>query len=244
MRYLIAAVLALSAGQAGAQDNGWRMTVTPYLWLPDSRISVDTPRGTVSGELSIGDALQNLDFAFMGAIEARNGKWSLMSDILYFDLSAAAATPLGGLFNTAVIRSDITAFSVLAAYRVHQSDKFAVDVGAGLRAWWLSSEVALSGGVLAPEQSSTSDNWVDPIIAVRGKLDFGDRWFGTFHLDAGGFGVGSDHSYQAIVTVGYDVNERWSVQGGWRYIDFSRDEGGNQLDFSQSGLVLGASYRF
>jgi opacity protein-like surface antigen len=244
MRYLIAVLLATTAGQACAQDTGWSYKITPYLWLPDTTIGVDTPRGSVSAELSIGDALKELDFAFMGAFEANKGKWSLVTDILYFNLSATASTPFGALFDEAIVSSKITAFSALAAYRIHEDANLSVDIGAGVRAWSVSSEVLLRGGALPPEDSTTQDDWIDPIVAVRGRIDFDEKWFGTFYFDAGGFGVGSDHSYQAIAGVGYNLNDKWSLLGGWRYLDFEREKDGNQLDFKESGLVLGASYRF
>lgn len=244
MRNVLAAFLVMTAGHASAQDSGWSYTITPYLWLPDSTIGIETPRGSVTGELSIGDALKELDFAFMGAFEASNGKWSFVTDLVYFNLSATERTPFGGLFSEASVGSKITAFSALAAYRVHEAGNVSIDIGAGLRAWSLKSEVGLSGGLLPAERFSSSDQWVDPIIALRGRVDFDEKWFATFYLDAGGFGVGSDQSYQAITSIGYNVNDRWSVLGGWRYIDFERDDNGNQLDFKQSGLILGASYRF
>ncbi|WP_282022447.1 hypothetical protein [Ruegeria faecimaris] len=34
-----------------------------------------------------GDALENLDFAYMGAFAASNGKWSFLTDYMYTDLS-------------------------------------------------------------------------------------------------------------------------------------------------------------
>jgi opacity protein-like surface antigen len=243
MRYLIAAALVLSAGQAFAQDDAWNFKITPYLWLPDSAIDVATPRGTVSAELSIGDALKDLKFAFMGAIEANHGKWTIASDLLYFNLAATEPTPFGRLFDEATVSSKITAVTALATYRVHEQSNMSVELGAGLRAWWLSSEVLFSGG--RPEESySSSDNWVDPIIALRGRVDFDEKWFGTFYLDGGGFGVGSESTYQAMAGVGYNLSEKWALLGGWRYLDFTREKDGKELDFSQSGIVLGASYKF
>jgi opacity protein-like surface antigen len=64
--------------------------------------------------------------------------------------------------------------------------------------------------------------------------------FGSLYLDAGGFGVGSDETYQAILGVGYHLNDKWTLVSGLRYIDFTRN--GNK--FSQTGLSLGASYQF
>jgi opacity protein-like surface antigen len=243
MRYILAALVALAAGHASAQDGGWSFKITPYVWLPDTTIGVDTPRGTVSAELGIDDAIKDLDFAFMGAFEANRGKWSLVTDLLYFNITASEPTPFGGLFSQAAVGSKTTALSGLVAYRVHEDETFALDVGGGLRAWWLESTVTLTG-LLPTERYKSSDNWVDPFIAVRAHMNFNEKWFGTLYLDGGGFGVGSDQTYQAIVSAGYNVNDKWSLVGGWRYIDFNRVKNGSKLDLKQSGVILGASYRF
>jgi hypothetical protein len=62
--------------------------LTTYLWTTKTGVSAETPTGeTVEAELSFSDALKDLDFAFMGAFEARKGKLSLFTDAMYFKLS-------------------------------------------------------------------------------------------------------------------------------------------------------------
>ena len=248
MRSKIAALIALAAGPAFAQDigqdTGWSYKTTAFLWLPDTRIGIDTSFGEVNGELEIGDAIKALDFAFMGSFEANRGKWSLIGDLVYFDLSAADPTPLGALFDSADVATQITALTAIAAYRVYETDKFALDLGGGFRAMSANTDVSLITAGLPPSTSSASDEWVDPIIAMRGRYDFSQKWFGSFYLDGGGFGVGSEQTYQAAVGVGYNLNDQWSLLGGWRYLDFERENNGHTLDFRQSGILLGASYRF
>ena len=160
-----------------------------------------------------------------------------------FNLTADQDTPFGGLFSTASVGSKITALTAIAAYSVQKNDRFTLDVGAGARMFWTDVDLTLSGR-LPTESTSQSDHWVDPIIVLRGHYDFDERWFGTFYLDAGGFGVGSDQTYQAGLGIGYNVNDRWSLAGGWRHLDFRREKSGNTLDFQQSGVIFGASYRF
>lgn len=43
----------------------------------------------------------------MGALEARNGRWGLIADLFYAELSQSRATPLGLLFSRA--RTEIKA---------------------------------------------------------------------------------------------------------------------------------------
>lgn len=244
MRTKIAALMMLVAGSASAQDTEWSYKATGFLWLPDTRIGVETPFGEVNGELKIGDAIKNLDFAFMGSLEANRGKWSLIGDLVYFDLSASEQTPIGALFDAAEVGTRITALSGIAAYRVYETDRFALDLGGGFRAMSVKVDVSLISAGRPDRTTRSDDQWIDPIIALRGRYDFNEKWFGTFYLDGGGLGVGSEQTYQAALGVGYNLNDQWSVLGGWRYLDFKRENNGKVLDFQQSGIVLGASYRF
>lgn len=240
MRYLAAAALAIAVSPALAEDSGWSFKITPYLFTPKSEISVMTPRGQVSGELKFSDAISKLDFAFMGAVEANKDKWSIVADLMYTNLSAGGSFAPGGLFSGVNIGSKITTVSTIATYRVVETGDSSFEVGAGLRAWWFESTADLLAGLLPAEQSVSKDDWVDPIIVLRGRVKLNEKMFGSLYLDGGGFGVGSDQTYQAIVGLGYNLNEKWALVGGLRYIDFSRDN----TDFSQTGLSIGASYQF
>jgi hypothetical protein len=243
MKGLIAGLSLLLAGPASAQD--WTYSAAVYLWFPKTDVTIETPRGTVEGELSISDALQNLDFAFMGALEARNGPWSLIGDLVYMDVSADAPTARGLAFSEVSVDSKLTLFSLYGMYRVHEDDKLSVDLGAGLRGY--STDVTtVFVGALSPTQSfESTDDWVDPLLAARLRVAFDDKWYGVLFVDGGGFGVGSDYTYQVTASVGYRVNDRWSVQGGYRYLMFDRSPGdANDLKMSLSGPIIGGIYRF
>ncbi|MBN2629915.1 MAG: porin family protein [Rhodobacteraceae bacterium] len=239
-RYLVAAALAIAAGPALAQDGGWSFKITPYLFTPKSEIGVVTPRGPVSAELKFSDALESLEFAFMGAVEANKGKWSIVTDLMYTDLGASQSYAPGGLFGGVNISSKITALTAIGTYRVFDDGASSAELGGGLRAWWFESSTELTAGTLPAESFVIKDDWVDPILVLRARTDFSDKMFGSLYLDAGGFGIGSDQTYQAILGVGYELNENWTLLGGLRYIDVNRDE----TDFTQTGLSIGASYRF
>ena len=103
---LVAATLAaVLAGPAMAQSSGWDFAVSPYLWAPGINASVGTALGTVGVDKSSSDVLSDLDLAFMGAFEARNGRWGLIADLFYAKLSQSRATPLGLLFSRARVET-------------------------------------------------------------------------------------------------------------------------------------------
>ncbi|AZO19957.1 hypothetical protein EJ070_04340 [Mesorhizobium sp. M1E.F.Ca.ET.045.02.1.1] len=96
-----AAVSLLCAASAFAadatkqqQDEGWTVTVAPYLWASgingESGLFGFPPQDV---DVSFSDVLQHLKFGFMGITEARNGRFTISTDIVYARLNADIDTP-------------------------------------------------------------------------------------------------------------------------------------------------------
>ena len=70
----------------------WQFSITPYLWLPDidGNLSYDVPsRSGGAPTISVGtdSYLENLDFGLMLNGDARKGRWSIFTDVIYLDFS-------------------------------------------------------------------------------------------------------------------------------------------------------------
>jgi hypothetical protein len=236
------ASLAAMLAAAPAVAEPWTYDLTAYLWFTETGVTADTPRGQVDASLSFSDALQDLDFAFMGTVEARNGPWGIIGDLQYFNLTADGPTPNGALFSEVAVGTKVTVLTGLVAYRVHEDAKVAVDLGAGFRAFWADLDTTFVGAAAPTETLGQTNNFVDPIVAARIRVAFNDQWFGTAMLDAGG--TGDTQTWQALASVGYRMNEHWAFQGGYRYMEaeWDTDQGQSSLDFS--GPILGVTYRF
>lgn len=230
------------ATPALAQDSGWSFALSPYAWTPGLTSSVETAWGTVEVDKSIGDVLSDLDLAFMGAFEARNGRWSLIADLFYADLSESRATPLGVLFSQVRIETDVRALSGYVAYRVHENDLVAVDLMAGFRVNSVDLNVSLSPGLLQGQRFGASETWVDPLIGGRVRLAIADQWFATALVDVGS--GGSDLTWLAFASLGYQIDERWSIQGGWRHVSIDKSIDGRDVEIDLSGPLLGFTVRF
>ena len=239
-----AMMIGLSAAPALAQDGAWTYDLSMNLWFSGTGVTADTPKGQVDAELSFSDAIQDIDFAFMGTAEARHGPWGIIGDLLYFNLTADGPTPKGLLFSEVAVGSKITVLTSVLAYRIHQDENVVVDVGAGLRGFWTDIDTTFVGapGGAPTEVLGQTRNWVDPIVAARLRVAFSDQWFGTAMVDAGG--TGDSSTWQALATVGYRLNENWALQGGYRYLEaeWDTDYGKTSLDFS--GPIIGVTYRF
>jgi len=234
----------LAAGPALAQDGPWTLEASLYAWVPGVSTSVDTRFGTVDADTSGSDAFADLDMAFMGTLQARKGKWGLIGDLLYADLSASQKSPFGLRFKDAEIGTKVAAFSGYATYRVFEENGVAVDVGGGFRAFGVDVDADLNSADARPGFSSSgSENWVDPLIAARVIAPVTDKWFVSAFADFGGTSA-SDQTWQAFGSVGYKFSEHWSAQLGYRYMSIEKKIDGADTTIDLSGPLLGASFYF
>lgn len=240
---MAAVVLAAAAAASPAAAQDWTVDATLYGWLPGITSSFDTDRGKVKSDVSGSDAIANLDFAFMGAMEARRGKWGFIGDLVYTDISADKPTEFGVLFRKGEVDTKLTMLSGYAAYRLQETDKVAVDVGAGFRAFWTDLDVTLQGAALKTRSWSDDQNWVVPLVTARVIVPFSDRWTGTLFGDFGG--VSSDETtWQALATLHYAINDKWSVVAAYRYMDITYQIGDDDAEIELYGPALGVTYRF
>ena len=62
--------------------------------------------------------------------------------------------------------------------------------------------------------------------------------------DVGGFGVGSDLTWQASGAFGWQINEAWSLELGYRYMDIDYTGGNFTFDAAEAGVFSSLTYRF
>ena len=241
MKIATAIVALLAATPAAAQE--WTFRGTVYGWLPALDTSVDTARGTVSGELSMSDVLDALDMAFMGVLEARYGRWGVIGDLTYANLSSSASINPASGFEGADIGTRLTIFSGYGVYRVAETPQISLDLGAGFRAFSMALDVDLDSGARGQDLDLGIDGqWTVPILAARIVAPFSERWFGTAVVDAGAWL--DDSTWQALATLGYNFNARWSMQAGYRYMNIETQVSGRDVSLDMSGPIIGVSARF
>lgn len=237
--------LVCAAGAASAQD-GWNYALSSYMWFPDTLTGLHTPYGRVESELSVSDALDNLDFGVMMTGTAQRGDWSFVGDLVYLDIDGSQKTPFGVLFSEARVATKLTSVSTYALYRAYEGPVSSFDIGGGLRAMRLETDLSLEPGTEARRAQNTTDAWADALIAVKYQKRFGENWDLGLSLDYGGFDLGesSHKTWQAVATVGYRFDEKWSAVLGYRHLKTERTNDGADYDLELSGPVLGVAYRF
>ncbi|PNB70849.1 hypothetical protein C1X64_27875 [Pseudomonas sp. GW456-E7] len=243
---LLAIGFAFSSASVCADEGEWQIDVSSYGWLPKTTSGVETPFGTATSELSASDAVDSLDAALMGTVSARKGRWSLVGDVFYMDLSFRDRTPFARLFSDIDTRTTLASVAGYGLYEVLSLDRFRLDAGLGLR--WVSNDVDVSlRGISRPDYDvSVHDSWVDPLLAVRVSAQLSDRWRAVLWVDGGGGDIGdaSRETWQITSVVSFKVSEQWSVSGGYRHLYIDRESDGVAYDLKLSGPILGASFSF
>ena len=112
------------------------------------------------------------------------------------------------------------------------------------------AEQALADGLSKQLQNRVTTNesadksWTDPIVGLRGRWNYDERWFLAGRGDIGGFGVGSDFTWTLQASVGYQITDALSAEIGYRYMDTDYSDGAFLYDMAEAGLYLGMGYRF
>lgn len=256
---LLAAVLALGTGVAAAQTagapaSGWQYEITPYFW--GAGMKGDVQGGSlpkINTDVSISEILDVLDFGMMGAFEARKGQWGLLFDAIYMDLSAGGAasrTGPGPIGATATANANLgmkqTVLAAAVAYRPVEG-RSPIDVIGGLRYVKLEADADIHGSFFAQAGTvarSTDQDWVDPYVGARIKHAVDDRWSLTGYGDIGGFGLGSDITWQVSAGASYNFSKSVSGIFGYRIFYADYDKSGFLYDMKSEGFYAGVGIRF
>ncbi|WP_248298155.1 hypothetical protein [Tabrizicola sp. YIM 78059] len=236
---MLAGAATFAPMPAAAED--WSGQVTLYGWgagvTGDFTPFTDGP--TLSFDKSLSEVLQDLDGAFFVTGLARRGDLVLFADFTYSASSREGLLPPVGAPASGEVT--IRSLTLAAGQRFDVGGGTTVDAMGGLRAWRLDGQVSvpLVGIRIAP----TAD-FVDPILALRVNTPLADRWSLLGYLDLGGFGVGSDLTYQVAVTANYQMNDSLYLSVGWRHLYIDYSDGGTVFKGSMTGPLLGATWRF
>jgi len=91
------------------------------------------------------------------------------------------------------------------------------------------------------------DEWLDPVIGLRGRFNLTKAFYLTAQGDVGGFGIGSDIAVEAYGALGCQIARNIRTEVGYRYYyDDFRDEGNRDFLFQMSfhGLQISTAIDF
>lgn len=247
----------------GINDNQWRFSLTPYIFLPAEVSGDSTVAGqTVSLDFDTSELLDILDFAFATRAEAWKGDFAIILDGNYVDVELDAKTKGPGPFpGGEEVDVDVRQFylDLLASYRVlkkpynDDGDLWTLEVMGGGRYNYLKQEINLKEeGSLGPGVTTSvggSETWVDPMVGARVMAMLSERWSMSVRGDIGGFGItDTDLTWSLTGGVDYRPWEQTSLKFGLRYysIDYATTLNGAAFayDVEEYGPFVAVTFTF
>ncbi|MHC4591754.1 MAG: outer membrane protein [Planctomycetota bacterium] len=254
---------AATAPEVAGEADGWQIELIPYLWIPVSVEGDSTvDGGTVGLDLDFDDVMDLLSFGISGRVEAWKGDWGFFVDGMYVDLGGEFTGPLRGTPLAGGIEIDIAQgnLDVGVAYRLLEiplcpeggkTPTLMVEPMGGVRYAYLKQEIEVDPpGPIPPTDVGGSEDWVEPLIGARVRVELTEKLGLTARGDMSGFGIGSasDLTWSVLVGAHYRPTERMDIRLGYRYydIDYSRGSGPNKFGFDAAmhGPWAGVSIRF
>lgn len=229
--------IALAAGPAAqaqtTSDNQWRYEVSPYVW--GAGLDGTTKLGGIETKSSASgsDMLNGIDFGLVGGFEARRGRWGVLLDGTYIELSDDAGTARGNV----KLKLTQQLYSLGGAWRALEGAA-PIDLVAGVRYNYLKPKIE---GVNAGVENSYDS--FDPYVGVRGQFPLSNQWSLVGYVDVGTYG-GSDTAWQFIAGANYAIDPNKSIKLGYRRLETKYSKNAFEADSTTQGLYLGMGFRF
>jgi hypothetical protein len=260
---LCAAALALPAVAAAQGSDQWQFGAQIYGYFPSLSGSSNFPAssGTPAVNVNVDGFLDNLDFAFMGSLEARKGRWGAFTDLLYLDVgsnkSGSRDITIGGSEIPAGASASVNynlkalVWTLAGEYTTYSTPTATMDVLFGARMadleqdidWGIDGSIAgIPTGGRTGTSNASRTQW-DAIVGVKGRWYFSpDRqWFVPYYADIGA--GDSDLTWQVMGGVGYSWKSV-DVVGAWRYLKYDLGAGRPFEDLSLNGPSLSVVFRW
>lgn len=231
------------------QEDDWKFTVSPYLWMPSLRGNGALDGHTGRFKAPFHKLVHDLNFVTMGNVTVNKGRYGMFFDGQYFDLSKHLA------FSSADASADSSARSTQLSfggiYQVYRRELGGSTVSGAPREWilsptagvhWTRMRVKAWGEGMTAEQTKT---WAVPFIGLRSSYDLSERWNLSTQWDVGAWG--RQYNLQGQTYLGYRLGIFGldsMVRVGARILHQDYQDDGFHWNVSQYGPVVGLSMTF
>lgn len=243
------AVAATSAASLPMADTDWRVTLSPYLWMPSLRGNGAVDGHTGRFKAPFHKLVRDLDFVTMGNIAVNKGRYGMFFDGQYFDLSKHLSFRAPGVSADTSIRA--TQLSLGGFYDVYRRELGGSTVFGAPRertlaptmgVHWTRMQARAWGEGMSVDQTHT---WAVPFVGVRGSYDLSERWNLSSQWDVGAWG--RQYNLQGQTYLGYRLGilgKESLLRVGARILHQDYQDGGFHWNVSQYGPVAGLSMTF
>jgi hypothetical protein len=219
----IATILLVPPTARADEPNKWAFDVSLYGLA--AGMSGDVGIGPVNANVDFGfdKVMDNLEFAMMGTVRVGYDRWALTTDVVYMGLESTS--------KDMTVELDQWMVEPTLSYRVSKYFEPLV----GVRYNNISSEIRRP---LGRNPSGTQD-WWDPILGANFGLPLGENFSLNLRGDFGGFGVGSDFTWQVFPYFSWQFTKWGSLQAGYRWLNTDYETGSGSSRFKYDMLIQG-----
>jgi len=229
------ACVVMLAAAVPADAGGLEYSITPFLWgsALNGTIGLGAVEGTI--DVSFSDLASNLDMAVPIHFEARGPVWTLLAEVNFVSLSSDLATGAG----TGGV--DMLTAELMSGWQWTDS----VELLFGTRYTDLDSELVLRGIPRLPSRKfSASQSWIDPVVGIRYAGPISRKWEFSLRFDVGGFGLGSDFTWNLRTAFTVNVSDVTAIALGWHSYDVDYERNDFVYDMLQQGPEMGVRFKF
>jgi len=231
---------------ASADGSAWEFRLIPYAWLVALDTKTTVRNHTANMNIPFSDILRNMDLAGQVHFEAQKGKWGFFIDPTYLKLSQDGTLRDGRDTKLQIEQwlVELGGMYQLGKWSLDGKGKRSITVDAlgGGRYWYLSADLDI-GSNINPSQKT---QWVDPFIGASFKADITERLLFNLRGDVGGFGIGSDFSWNVLGVFGYRFTKDITGLLGYRalYVDYKAGTSSIRYNMTIHGPTMGLSFSF
>jgi hypothetical protein len=226
----------------GSSSEDWSFTLMPYIWGTSLKGTAAPlpPLPAAEIDASFGDIINEINLGFMGAAELRKGKFGIIADVLWLDISADSSGPVAPVLNLIELDATTLTATLLGAYRVLEQEQGWLDLVVGARGYYIDTSLDIGLGIIL--SSAHTEGWVDAMGGIRTLINLGKGFYATA-LAIGG-GGGSSSAVDVIGKVGYTFTNHISAFAGYRYVKVDYQNKRFGWDVELQGPLIGGTYKF
>lgn len=248
---IAAGLLAIGTARAQAPaiapaNTGWKGELTPYAWLAGLEGDITVKGRNVEFEKDFSDIIDMVELGGSLLGVAQYDRFLVWGQVDYFSMSTSELDvddqPKAGSLDSKMLLGEMAVGYQVDGWLEGQT----FDLLVGARILQVENELNLNSGASAEKDVDA----VDPIFVVRpsirvfpSKID-GLRFNPTMAVGGGG---DSELVYEMQPQLQYQITENCAARIGYRRVGY-KVEGDknkdNELDFSLSGLIVGAGFTF
>ncbi len=246
IRTVLFALLILNShvllAESERDPHGWEFRYTPYAWIAYIKTDAEfeespgepvEPGGQTRGILDV------LDMAYMHNLQIQKGRWGLMNEIIYLDMSDQT-TPNSILIDSIDARVILRVFDLAASYEVN--NKFMLLFG------WRHIATDMDVNIDFPldinsKNISLQQHWHSPVLAFRYSLPLGKKWSLAAQADYAD-DLDQANSFMATALLNYKLTNLLNINLGYRYAEVDLQSDVVSLDYALGGYLLGVSFQW